>query len=178
MENFSNTSINIETLPNFKEVKLQPIEKSYAYVLWLNFSLPFLVYIGIAISSFFLLPFPKKYMLLGIFLLLIPFVLIGFEIYAGFPKRKFGVREQDIMYQKGFWIFKETIVPFRRIQHVEIRQNLIARFFNLYSLKLYTAGDSMGDLVISGLNEKVANQLKEKVLQEQESDETNERSSI
>jgi membrane protein YdbS with pleckstrin-like domain len=172
MENFSNTSINIATLPNFKEVELHPIEKRYAYVLWLNFLLPFLVYLGVATTMLYLLPFPKKYILLGAVLALVPFIVSGIEIFAGFPKRKFGVREQDIIYQKGFWIFKETIVPFRRIQHVEIRQNLIARFFNLYSLKLYTAGDAMGDLVISGLCKEVANKLKEKVLQEQASDET------
>lgn len=170
MKDFSNISINIGSLPNFQEAYMQAVESRYAKVLWINYSLPFFIYILAVVGAFYFLPVRKLFISLGSIALLIPFIISAIEIYAGFPRRKFGVREQDIIYQKGFLVYKETVVPFRRIQHVEIRQNLIARMFNLFSLKLYTAGDSMGDLVISGLNEEVANKLKEKVLQKQEAE--------
>lgn len=168
MENFTNESVEIKDLPNFKQATLYPVEKRYKTVLLLNFAIPMLVYlVGIFVALEFI-PIRRLFIGLGAIALGIPLFISFTEIIFGFPKRKFGVREKDIIYQKGFWIFKETVVPFSRIQHVEIRQNLMARLFKLYSLKLYTAGNAMGDLVISGLNEEIADKLKAKVLKAQD----------
>jgi membrane protein YdbS with pleckstrin-like domain len=35
----------------------------------------------------------------------------------------------------------ESTIPLKRIQHVDIEQTLYSRFFNLYQLNIYTAGD-------------------------------------
>jgi len=78
--------------------------------------------------------------------------------------RLFGIRQYDIIYQSGFFYFTETVIPYNRIQHVEIKQGPLSRFFNLYSLRLYTAGASSGDLIIDGLDKETAQKLKAKVL--------------
>lgn len=97
---------------------------------------------------------------------LIIFVLVYVEFFFGFPIRRFGIRELDIIYQKGYLVKKETIVPFNRIQHIEVTQSLLLRKFNLYSLLIYTAGESSGDLKIAGLDHQTAQKIKSKVLQE------------
>lgn len=168
---FSNLSVQVEDLPNFKEAKLEPIAKQYLILLWLNFFLFALVLISLPLGlNFFLEGFPKLILKIAAGVFSIILLLQAIEIYRGFPKRKFGVRELDIIFQKGFFFFKETVIPFKRIQHVEIKQGPVLRLLNLYSLKLYTAGASTGDLVISGLHLEVAQKLKAKVLQVTEDD--------
>lgn len=51
--------------------------------------------------------------------------------------------ENEIMYTKeGSISIKETTIPLKRIQHVDIEQSFYSRLFNLYKLNIYTAGDS------------------------------------
>ena len=74
------------------------------------------------------------------------------------------MREKDIMYTKGLLWATRTSIPFNRIQHVEIKQGPFERIFKLNSLKVFTAGGQTGDLVIPGLNEENALQIKEFIL--------------
>lgn len=83
-----------------------------------------------------------------------------FEI-LGFEKRKYAVREKDISYKKGLLYKSLTTVPFNRIQHVEIDQGPISRFFGLATLSVFTAGDSSDDLKIKGLLKEQSLQIKE-----------------
>ena len=163
---FSNLSIQVEELPDFKEAKLEPIAKKYLLLLWFNFAILLLLFSSMLIGLYFFVENIHSF----VFKISVPFLTLillirAIEIIKGFPKRKFGVRELDIIFQKGFFFFKETVIPFKRIQHVEIKQGPVLRILGLYSLKLYTAGASSGDLVIDGLHLEVAEKLKAKVLQ-------------
>jgi hypothetical protein len=94
---------------------------------------------------------------------LITFVFISvlFIKRLGFNKRKYAVREKDISYQRGVLFRSLTTVPFNRIQHIEIDEEPISRFFGLVSLSVFTAGDSSDDLKIAGLLKEEAAQIKE-----------------
>lgn len=169
---FTNVSIPTHELPDFTEASLQPIHKKYVLVLWLNYIILLLFLSGIPIGlALFIEDFPQWILLLmaalGTFIL----VFQAIEISQGFPKRMFGVRERDIIFQKGFFYFKETVVPLKRIQHVEIKQGPALRALKLYSIKLYTAGAATGDLVIDGLTLEVAKKIKAHVLEVTEEDE-------
>ena len=63
--------------------------------------------------------------------------------------------------RKVFFFRSLTTVPFNRIQHIEIDQGPIARYFDLVSLSVFTAGDSSDDLKVSGLLKEEAKQIKE-----------------
>jgi len=52
------------------------------------------------------------------------------------------------------------VVPFKRIQHSEVTQGPVDRFFNLAKLRVFTAGGSGSDLTIPGLKLEEANKLK------------------
>ena len=75
------------------------------------------------------------------------------------------------IFQRGYLFFKQTIVPFNRIQHVEVKQDLIFRAFGIYSLKVFTAGSSSGDLSLVGLNKSDADKLKAVILKGASTDE-------
>lgn len=163
---FSNLSISVDELPDFKDAKLEPIAKKYQILLWLNLVLLSLLFVGLISGLYYFIEdFPRIILKIAAIVFSLIVVFSAIEIGKGFPKRKFGIRELDIIFQKGFFFFKETVIPFKRIQHVEIKQGPVLRLLNLYSLKLYTAGASTGDLVISGLHLNVAEKLKAKVLQ-------------
>lgn len=171
---FSNVSLTLEDLPDFKKVELHPINQKYILVLWINLSILFVFFVGLSVAALLMFKdLPWYVFLAGIIFFVVILIFNAVEIVKGFPKRKFGLRELDIIFQKGFFFFSETVIPFKRIQHVEIKQGPLLRTLGLYSLKLYTAGASTGDLVIDGLRLPIAEQLKAKVLQvtEEEDDE-------
>lgn len=162
--NFQNLEIDVSELPDFKTVDLEPIQRRYKKLIWLNEAVVFLVLFALPISAFFFDVVPLWIPSLAIGILSFIFLIRLIEIEKGFPIKKFGVREKDMIYQSGFFYFTETVVPYNRIQHVEIKQGPLSRIFSLYSLRLYTAGASSGDLVIDGLDKTTAQKLKAKVL--------------
>jgi len=84
-----------------------------------------------------------------------------FISYKEFFVRGYVLRENDITYKYG-WLFHHQItIPFNRIQHTEVNNGPIDRFFNLCELDIYTAGGSSSDLSISGLDPEKAAAIKE-----------------
>ena len=77
-----------------------------------------------------------------------------------FRRKKFKIAEKNISYQEGILYQKETLVPFARIQHIEIDEGPLERFFSIATLSIYTAGDSGRDLKISGLELMKAQEIK------------------
>ena len=89
-------------------------------------------------------------------------VLGGFwlvEEWLGFPRRGYVVRERDITYRSGWFSRSTTTIPYSQVQHIELTQGLIARWFGLKHLKLFTAGGS-GNLRIAGIQEADAQVLR------------------
>ena len=77
----------------------------------------------------------------------------------GFPKKGYLLREHDVSYRSGLLFYKLTTIPFNRIQHVEVSQNMIEKSFGLSSVKVFTAGGSVSDLSIPGLLPDKAHQI-------------------
>lgn len=161
---FENLEIHSSDLPDFKSVDLESIQKRFKKQIWLNELAIFIILFAIPIVSLFFDGIPIWIPITVLVLLSIIFTLRSIEIEKGFPLKKFGVRQHDMIYQSGFFHFTETVVPYNRIQHVEIKQGPLSRLFSLYSLRLYTAGASSGDLIIDGLEKSTAQKLKAKVL--------------
>ena len=93
----------------------------------------------------------------GVFLLALALVFLA---KAYFRRKKFKIAEKNISYQEGILYQKETLVPFARIQHIEIDEGPLERFFSIATLSIYTAGDSGRDLKISGLELMKAQEIK------------------
>ena len=91
--------------------------------------------------------------------------------YIAFKKKKYALREKDIIYQSGYFWRKFTVLPFSRVQHAEVQQGPIERLFELSRLKIYTAGGSSSDLSIAGLPLNTAQNIKHYILHQSALDE-------
>lgn len=155
---FTNSQIDIDTLPKFEAVNLQRISPKYFYILLINFSLIY----AIALISLLVLKFYLKEDFLAPIFWYVFFGVLVFGIFnfiilkLGFSKRKYALREKDIMYSCGYFTNKTTTLPFNRIQHLEVSRSFLSRKFGLSTLKIYSAGESGGDISIAGLPKSVA----------------------
>lgn len=160
IDSFKN--LEVTTFPEIANITFRKIEKSYLKVILINLSLLFLVLFALLFVADYINFFELQYTFLRFYISLsFVYLIVIFIKIIGLKKRKYAVREKDISYKKGLFFKSLTTVPFNRIQHVEIDQGPIARFFNLASLSVFTAGDSSDDLKISGLLKEDAQQIKE-----------------
>ncbi|AUC86529.1 hypothetical protein CW731_15120 [Polaribacter sp. ALD11] len=155
-------NIAVTSFPDITKIDFKSIDNRYLKVILINTSF---IFIALFVIIFFInykdIFELAEYSLWLYLTLAIVYVSILFVKIIEFKKRKYAVREKDISYQKGYFLRSLTTVPFNRIQHVEIDEGPVSRFFSLVSLSVFTAGDSSEDLKISGLLKEEAEQMKE-----------------
>lgn len=82
----------------------------------------------------------------------------------------FSLRPEEIYAEHGVLRHVRTIVPLRRIQHVDVSQDLIEREFALGRLVVHTAGSRSSDVVVPGLPlseaEKIRDEIKRFILED------------
>jgi membrane protein YdbS with pleckstrin-like domain len=162
MENFSNSIITPENLPEIKPETFNMLDKKYQTILFIRIAI-FMFFAAGALISFLFLFDEKpatKFIIVAISVIVVAVVYSIIIAIFGFPKKGYLLREKDVSFQKGLIIFKSTSVPFNRIQHVEVNQGILAKVFKLSTVKIYTAGGNASDLSIPGLPVKVAHELK------------------
>ena len=162
MESFSNSVILPGDLPQIKQESFNTLDKDYLKILLIRTVLFALVSIG-AFVAFLLfseenLPTFILVIIITAIVLLITYSTI--ITVLGFSRKGYLVRENDISFKKGLIAYKQTTVPFNRIQHVEVNQGILAKIFKLSSVKIYTAGGTSSDLSIPGLPVETAHKLK------------------
>jgi len=160
MENFTNKSIDIASLPQFEEVAFQPISKSYL----IKSNLQNLVFLCVAMICWTVL-FYFDITQIQLIILLIGIILyFGFKFWNIFVLQKnygFALREKDILYKRGYLVNKTTVVPFNRIQHASISRDVLDKMLKISTLNIFTAGGSGSDIRIPGLAPDLALRLKE-----------------
>lgn len=155
---FTNAQIDVDALPKIEDVSLTRISPRYFNVLLINF---LLVYLTIIVSVLIIkLGFYDEFLQPVFWYIFAAFVVISILNFIllklAFPKRKYALREKDIIYSSGYFTNKTTTLPFSRIQHIEVSRSFLSRKFGLSSLKIYSAGESGGDISIAGLPKSVA----------------------
>jgi membrane protein YdbS with pleckstrin-like domain len=147
---FVNLQVGLTDLPNADELVMEPMAASYEREVKLQ---QLIIWLPLLIVSF--VPFLLAQMNL---LLVIPMVLLLLaSIISRLVIRKsrikgVALREFDIAYRSGLYWRKTVIVPFNRIQHVEVSSGPLQRKFGLATVKLFTAGGSSVDLRVDGLS--------------------------
>ncbi|MFW5755619.1 MAG: PH domain-containing protein [Tangfeifania sp.] len=162
MENFTNTVLIPENLPEVEPETFTGLNRKYLMVLFVRILIVFLLLAG-AFAAYLILAEqkPQQAVLISIaaaILLIISF--IAAVTWLGFPKKGYLVRDKDVSFQRGLITYKVTSVPLNRIQHVEINQGVLAKILGLSSVNIYTAGGTSSDLSIPGLREEEAQKLK------------------
>lgn len=73
----------------------------------------------------------------------------------------FDVKENEIYIERGILTRIRTVVPYSKIQHIDVQQSILDRLFHLSKLILYTAGTRGADVIIPGLPLEYAEQLRD-----------------
>lgn len=157
----TNQQIGTDQLPTIESVDLTGISKAYLKIIYINALMVFIVpFIGLVLT-FFVFNTEVDLTLFWIFLSVLIIFFVSYLTIAtlGFSKRRYAIRELDVIYSSGLIFYKLTTVPYVRIQHIEISKSYLARQFDLATLHIYTAGGSGSDLVIKGLPTEVAEKL-------------------
>ena len=163
---FDNLPVDADDLPKIEEVDFRPIEKKYlrvslmvSVIIWTLLIGGYLAIIHFTDSEKTLINYlagSGALMLFAIFNITV--------ITLGFKKKKYTLRQRDVMYTKGLLWHVRTSIPFNRIQHAELKQGPLERMYKLHSLKVFTAGGQSSDLVIPGLKENTALAIKDFIL--------------
>jgi len=76
---------------------------------------------------------------------------------------RYDLRDDDLYAIRGIYNRVQTIVPLRRIQHLDVEQDLIEENFDVARLVVHTAGTRSTDVVIPGLSYDEAVRLRDTV---------------
>jgi membrane protein YdbS with pleckstrin-like domain len=158
MNTFSNTVLNISELPKLEELNYNALHPKYLWVSMIYRLVVFLPVIGFAVINNIE---PVPYFTAIISGALGVIILIFILGYFSFFKKAYALREKDLTYKSGLIFHKITTVPLNRIQHTEVVHGPIARIFGLAHVKIYTAGGSTSDMIIPGIENEKAEQIRE-----------------
>ena len=161
MENFTNTTIDINELPRFETVKFQKLQPEYWKVLLINRTTVFLILaIATAVATYFIEEI-KLY---------IPYIWVGFALILvfsflilriSFLKQGFAFREHDVLFKHGIIATNTIIIPYNRVQHVALHEGWLSRYFGLAKVEIFTAGGSSSDIEIPGIEKEQAEKIKQ-----------------
>ncbi|NND72432.1 MAG: PH domain-containing protein [Rhodothermales bacterium] len=76
---------------------------------------------------------------------------------------RYELRDQELFLRRGIINRVSTIVPLRRIQHLDVSQDIIEKEFALGKLIVHTAGTRSSDVIVPGLAIDVAETLRDTV---------------
>ena len=75
----------------------------------------------------------------------------------------FALRPEELYAEHGVLIHVRAVVPLRRIQHVDVSQDLVEREFALGRLVVHTAGSRSSDVVVPGLPLSEAERIRDEI---------------
>lgn len=162
MENFINSILLPENLPEIALEDFTRLDKRYLKIIFIRITVFAIVLAGGLISFLILAEEKPPASILAILITgMAVLILYSFIIsILGFPKKGYLLRERDVSYKTGIIYYKQISVPFNRVQHVEVSQGVLGKIFHLSSVKVYTAGGNASDLSIPGLAVADAQKLK------------------
>jgi membrane protein YdbS with pleckstrin-like domain len=76
---------------------------------------------------------------------------------------QFDLQREELYLERGILNRVRTIVPLRRIQHLDVSQDIVEREFKLGKLIVHTAGTRSSDVVLPGLPYDEAERLRDTV---------------
>jgi uncharacterized protein len=83
---------------------------------------------------------------------------------------RYDVRAEELVVERGIFNRIRTTVPLRRIQHLDVSQDILEREFDLGKLIVHTAGSRSSDVVVPGLEinraETIRDELKHFILED------------
>lgn len=76
---------------------------------------------------------------------------------------QYELRTEELYLERGIVTRIKTVVPLRRVQHLDVSQNVLEREFDLGRLVVYTAGTMNSTVVVPGLLYEDAEALRNEI---------------
>lgn len=144
---------------------LDPVDPAYAHVLRITTAMN-LVPIAIGASVFDALLIRHLEGPYGLITLFAWFIAIF--VVVSFPARRmqrwgYKIGEGQLRVARG-WLFRtDTIVPFVRVQHIDVGQGPVERWFGLSHLVVHTSGTHNSTVTLPGLHADLAAAMRETI---------------
>lgn len=95
-------------------------------------------------------------------------LLIAIALVIRIPTSRYNARGYQISPDRlrvvrGLLLRSDTVVPFGRVQHIDVHQGPIDRFFGIATLTLHTAGNHNSSVALPGLGEPLAREMREEI---------------
>ena len=99
----------------------------------------------------------------------IPGVLVIGALFAWFQKRRFDAwgyaeREDDLLVRRGVMFSRLSVIPYGRMQYIDVSAGPLERSFGLATVKMHTAA-AASDARIPGLERAEAERLRDRLAQ-------------
>lgn len=141
--------------------ELTPLHPNYVKVVRLGtlmFALPFVV-VALILEIAGILP-------RGVFLA--PVLLLAIWLIIRAPLRRYHARgfqmgDDRLRVVRGLIFRSDTVVPFGRVQHIDVHQGPIERGYGLATLVLHTAGNHNASVSLPGLGHDDALAMREEI---------------
>ncbi len=145
-----------------EEDALTPLHPNYVKVVrlgWLIAALPFVIAALVLETASGLLP-------RGAFL--VPVLLLAAWAIVRAPLRRYHARgyelgDDRLRVVRGLLFHSDTVVPFGRVQHIDVHQGPIERGYGLATLVLHTAGNHNASVSLPGLARDDAMAMREAI---------------
>src|SRR5690554_1482879 len=171
MNSFTNPVIECSELPQYEEATLTPVSDLYWRVILINLGISLLIVGALVAGILFIAPDLQNYLPVIIILFILFWAGIFWLQKRAFERRGYAVRQHDIIYRRGTITTLTTVIPFQRIQHVNVNEGVFSRAYGLSQLQIFTAGGMGSDIKISGLLREDAIKIKELILNRMTQDE-------
>ena len=95
-------------------------------------------------------------------------MLVALALIIRIPARRYNARGYQISADRlrvvrGILFRVDTVVPFGRVQHIDVNQGPIERLFGIATLTLHTAGNHNASVALPGLGEQLARDMRETI---------------
>jgi hypothetical protein len=75
----------------------------------------------------------------------------------------YALDNEELLLRHGLWTHIETVVPLRRVQHLDVAQGPLERLFRVSRLVLHTAGTANSQVVLPGLSRLTAEAIRDEI---------------
>jgi membrane protein YdbS with pleckstrin-like domain len=100
--------------------------------------------------------------------IIVPVLLSAAWVILRVPLRRHAARGYDmgsdrLRVVRGLWFHSDTVVPFGRVQHIDLSQRPLERAFGLATLTVHTAGTHNSSVSLPGLAQADAAAMREAI---------------
>ncbi|AKQ43086.2 hypothetical protein CP97_02550 [Aurantiacibacter atlanticus] len=99
----------------------------------------------------------------GVPVLILALVLIGLLPMKRYRSRGYHMADDRLRVVKGVLFHSDSVVPFSRVQHLDVEQGPLERMFGIARLILHTAGTHNASVILPGLAHADAVTMREEI---------------